>query len=689
MKEIKREENFWGIASVLFLFLTVSILLLLFWGRGALYLLQEGVFSMAEAQYEDYKRQNGMTYLERLESDTQLKTEELSEKPYVKAYADPADGLSRDSSTNVLSQELAGQIAKYIIYLHEQDEDNTNLKEFAEQYGIEYAVFLAGGRRMYGNLPVSEETYAWKCRCLMFDKETGYYAERYVVKLRAMDKGKFEYLYAVKQRLITMWVNDRELVLKCALLSFTFSGLVFLVLLVMVIRLGRKKQSLLARVPIEIMAGGCGFLVYVEWRRAVAELELVCEVLILKDSRTDLWQEMNPLIWPVLESVMCTLFLLFHLLRRLQDAGWYRHSLVYMTIRLGMHLLREWKKMLMELTMTRKAFAAALVISLAEGGVLILLFRTHAYVYFALGLWALEKAILLPLLMKYIAAVLKLEKAAGQIADGDTQCRLETAELPVLLRGFGEDLNDMAGSVSKAVEQKMQSERLKTELITNVSHDIKTPLTSIINFSDLISKENTDNAKITEYAEHLHHQSSRLKKLIEDLMEASKASTGNLEVHLEPCDIKVLLGQCLGEFEARLGEMELELIVQQSEKELRILADTRMLWRVFENLMNNICKYAQKETRVYLSAEEAKDRVRITFKNVSRYALNVPPKELMERFVRGDLSRHTEGSGLGLSIVSSLMELQGGKLTLLTDGDLFKAILEFPVFDGENEVDYE
>ena len=162
-------------------------------------------------------------------------------------------------------------------------------------------------------------------------------------------------------------------------------------------------------------------------------------------------------------------------------------------------------------------------------------------------------------------------------------------------------------------------------------------------------------------------------------MEASKATTGNLEVHLAPCDARVLLGQCLGEYESRLKEKGLELVIKQSEEPLRIMADPRMLLRVFDNLIGNICKYAQKDTRVYLSAERAADNARISFKNVSKYALDVAPEELLERFVRGDLSRHTEGNGLGLSIVSSLMELQGGKISLDADADLFKVTLEFPL----------
>jgi len=233
--------------------------------------------------------------------------------------------------------------------------------------------------------------------------------------------------------------------------------------------------------------------------------------------------------------------------------------------------------------------------------------------------------------------------------------------------------------MSSAVEERMKSERMKTELITNVSHDIKTPLTSIINYSDLIAKETDDPAKVREYTEVLTRQSVRLKKLIEDLIEASKASTGNLEVLLAPCESNVLLSQAAGEYEAKMKEHNLELVVSQPDHPVMIMADGRRLWRVFDNLLNNICKYAQEGTRVYLSLTETSSGAEISFKNTSRQQLNITADELKERFVRGDSSRNTEGNGLGLSIAQSLTELQKGTMELCVDGDLFKVTLKFPM----------
>ena len=190
-----------------------------------------------------------------------------------------------------------------------------------------------------------------------------------------------------------------------------------------------------------------------------------------------------------------------------------------------------------------------------------------------------------------------------------------------------------------------------------------------------------DQVKIREYAQVLLRQSGRLKKLLEDLLEASKATTGNLEVTLEPCQVGVLLSQAVGEYQQRMEEKGLNLIVRTSEEEVKIMADGRRLWRIFDNLLNNICKYAQEKSRVYLSVETAGERVLVIFRNMSKFPLDISADELEERFVRGDKSRHMEGKGLGLSIAKSLVELQNGRMDIVTDGDLFKVILDFPVYD--------
>ena len=304
-------------------------------------------------------------------------------------------------------------------------------------------------------------------------------------------------------------------------------------------------------------------------------------------------------------------------------------------------------------------------------------------VLWALGLypvfWVVAHLAMIPLFLYVVSMLHTLRAAARRMADGDLTGHVDTSHLHSICKEHAEDLNHIADGMTIAVEERLKSERMKTELITNVSHDIKTPLTSIINYASLISAEPSENEKITEYAKVLVRQSDRLKRLIEDLVEASKASTGNLEVHLAPCDAGVFIEQAFGEYEEKLEDAGLTLVTIKPEEEIRIMADGRRMWRVFDNLMNNICKYAQRGTRVYLMLELIDDQAVVSFKNISKDPLNVSAEELMERFVRGDASRNTEGNGLGLSIARSMTELQGGTLTLSVDGDLFKAVLKFPV----------
>ncbi|MBQ8518534.1 MAG: HAMP domain-containing histidine kinase, partial [Agathobacter sp.] len=265
---------------------------------------------------------------------------------------------------------------------------------------------------------------------------------------------------------------------------------------------------------------------------------------------------------------------------------------------------------------------------------------------------------------------------------GDMSQPIDTSRMFWKFKEHGESINKVSEGIALAVEERMKSEHFKTELITNVSHDIKTPLTSIINYVDLIKKEDVQDEKLQEYVDVLDRQSARLKKLIEDLMEASKASTGNLTVNLEECDVEVLLTQIIGEFEEKLQKNQLAVVVEKPDVPVKMMADGRHIWRVLDNLLNNACKYSLPGSRVYVSLKAEKREAVIVFKNISKEALNIPSDELMERFVRGDSSRNTEGSGLGLSIAQSLTELMQGTMKLEIDGDLFKVTLRFPILEN-------
>lgn len=306
---------------------------------------------------------------------------------------------------------------------------------------------------------------------------------------------------------------------------------------------------------------------------------------------------------------------------------------------------------------------------------------SNSYYYDSLlpAFWVISRAVL-TIVILYLASSLRLLQKEGQaIADGQTDYKGKPIPrwLPALKK-HEENLQSIQLGIQKAVDEQTRTERMKTELITNVSHDIKTPLTSIVNYVDLLEKEDIQPEKAKEYVDVLNRQAARLKKLTEDLVEASKASSGSLPVHLAPTDVNVLLSQLAGDYLEKLEAAQLEPIFRPAPSQPVIQADGQLLSRVLGNLFSNICKYAMPGTRVYFESAADENTVSLTFKNISKYELNIPAEELMARFVRGDRSRHTEGSGLGLSIAQSLTELQGGTFRLEIDGDLFKAVVTFP-----------
>lgn len=414
-----------------------------------------------------------------------------------------------------------------------------------------------------------------------------------------------------------------------------------------------------------------------------------CLIAMVEETR-DVWQ----MVFTVLAVVVgATLFLgaCMSTAVRIKKRELLKNTVVFYLIQFAVKMIKKvWQgiikfirwngELLRNYTIVRKTVLLVAGVTLVEL-FFIVLAVSYSYTYDGalIIFWIVEKLVLVPSCLYFAISLKKLQAGGEALAKGNLSFVTDTKGLVWDLKKHGENLNSIATGMAIAVEDRLKSERMKTELITNVSHDIKTPLTSIINYASLIGNEPCENQKITEYSEVLLRQSERLKRLIEDLVEASKASTGNLEVNLAPCDASVFLSQAAGEYEEKLTNAELQLVTKDCDGELRIMADGRRMWRVFDNLMNNICKYAQSGTRVYLTLEKIGNEAVFTFKNTSREALNVSEEELMERFVRGDASRHTEGNGLGLSIAKSMAELQNGSLQLVIDGDLFKAILKFPI----------
>ena len=306
---------------------------------------------------------------------------------------------------------------------------------------------------------------------------------------------------------------------------------------------------------------------------------------------------------------------------------------------------------------------------------LVSLFYTGIAIILLIGfwIWAYYQ------IKKYILEQEKIKNALKDIYEGKSNdVHLNESELKGALKEMAIYVNDIASGFSNAINESLKSERLKTELITNVSHDIKTPLTSIINYVDLLKKENIQDEKVKEYIDILDKKSQRLKKLTEDLVEASKVSSGNVKLNLENINIKELFNQTIGEFKDRFEEKNLIIETTIPNDNIKINADSRYLYRIIENLFSNITKYALEGSRVYIDIIEKGKIVDISIKNISKDKLNISSDELMQRFVRGDKSRYTEGSGLGLSIAKSLTELQGGTFDIIIDGDLFKVHIIWP-----------
>ncbi len=303
----------------------------------------------------------------------------------------------------------------------------------------------------------------------------------------------------------------------------------------------------------------------------------------------------------------------------------------------------------------------------AQGGVYLILLAVGCLAVYVLCLYAAY-------------AIRVLQKSGEELSRGNLSYKTDTRKLRSVFREQAENLNAIGDGMEAAVAEKMKSEHFKTELITNVSHDIKTPLTSIINYADLLSKEELS-GKAREYTEILLRQSARLKKLTEDLVEASKATTGNLSCNPERLSVCQIVRQSLGEYEERLEAAGLQVRTTIPEGDLYAMVDGRLLWRVLENLYSNATKYALSGTRVYLVVTEDDGRVCISMKNISREPLTVDGEELTERFVKGDASRSSEGSGLGLNIARSLVELQHGTFRVTCDGDLFRCDISFAIVE--------
>ncbi|OKZ60839.1 MAG: hypothetical protein BHV96_01305 [Clostridium sp. CAG:354_28_25] len=422
--------------------------------------------------------------------------------------------------------------------------------------------------------------------------------------------------------------------------------------------------SWLDKIPLEILFFGYCLLFFVE-----AALLVMCLSVISVD--VNLCVMLIMLVGYF--SVLSALYGAGTLLKRIKAHTFFKNSITYRILK---WLIQKYKNVKNIISSNKNL-----------GGKIALYFIGIVTVSILIGLIFKEFGILLDIvfwiwcyykIMKEVDKFKQIHDATEKIYKGDTNIKLDESLYIGVLKELAIYINDIAGGFSNAIKESLKSERLKTELITNVSHDIKTPLTSIINYVDLLKQENIQNEKAKEYIEVLDNKSQRLKKLIEDLVEASKASSGNIKINKEVLNVKELLNQVTGEFEDKFNSRGLNIISKLPEKTVYIKADSRYLYRVLENIYSNVAKYAEENTRVYIDCIlEEENTVAIYVKNISKDELNISADELMQRFVRGDKSRNTEGSGLGLSIAKSLTELQDGTFNIYLDGDLFKVAIKF------------
>lgn len=385
-------------------------------------------------------------------------------------------------------------------------------------------------------------------------------------------------------------------------------------------------------------------------------------------------------VW-ILCLVNVVIGLVMSISARIKQGSLFKNTLIFKTVRLAFKLLCLLGRAVAKLFTALPTVWGILLIMAANAFVdyVVLLLAYEWEWEAAIPLCVVKNLCLIAAAAYSSFAMRRLQRGGQAIAGGELTYRVDTRALIGGFKRHAESLNGISAGMATAVDQRLKSERMKTELITNVSHDIKTPLTSIINYASLIGGAECTLPEHKEYSEVLVRKSEHLKRLLDDLVEISKANSGVLDVDLAPCEAGVLLTQVAGEFEERCRASGLTLVTSQPGESLSIMADSRRIWRIFENLMSNACKYSLAGSRVYLSLERNGNEAVFVFRNTSAAELNISPDELMERFVRGDSSRTAEGSGLGLSIARSLTELQNGRMDIVIDGDLFKVTLRFPV----------
>ena len=481
------------------------------------------------------------------------------------------------------------------------------------------------------------------------------------ISKKLIDSNPFEYGYSYYQQIVNKYEKCLELGIPMGLLSLIF----FVVYMIMNFKLPKTKREFwnyYNKIPLEVIV-------------TLLSIDIALIVTIAEEPNAFVNQF-------CIIPIFILLFYFILIIKQLSNferkrdffkTSWCVKVIIWLLKKMksGIKEMRNTIKQNKDFDLTKKIVTVAILCVVAE---FIVLTMSGSWIEFfvLIILFGIQLWFLIYFVNK-LGYLNEIMKGVHRIKEGEINYKIEEKN-DIYFSSLANDINNISQGLENSIEQRIKSERMKSELITNVSHDLKTPLTSIINYVELIKKEeNIQPEYLKDYVQVLDKKSKRLKILIEDLFEASKASTGNIELELVRLDLKQLLQQSIGELEDKLEEANLSLRVNLTEEDTYVLADGRRLYRVFENLLCNISKYSLKNTRVYIDVTKEDGKIITTMKNISSYELNFDPDEIMERFKRADESRNTEGSGLGLAIARDLVSLQGGKMSIEIDGDLFKA----------------
>ena len=570
------------------------------------------------------------------------------------------------SESKIILNEMRG--IEYFIKNNTTGEITTNtdyktLNDFKENASGYYQAKFENNNlvnRKIGNTeykPISRYFYYAENQAIDVNDDIDAYIS---ISKKLIDSNPFEYGYSYYQQIVNKYEKCLELGIPMGLLSLIF----FVVYMIMNFKLPKTKREFwnyYNKIPLEVIV-------------TLLSIDIALIVTIAEEPNAFVNQF-------CIIPIFILLFYFILIIKQLSNferkrdffkTSWCVKVIIWLLKKMksGIKEMRNAIKQNKDFDLTKKIVTVAILCVVAE---FIVLTMSGSWIEFfvLIMLFGIQLWFLIYFVNK-LGYLNEIMKGVHRIKEGEINYKIEEKN-DIYFSSLANDINNISQGLENSIEQRIKSERMKSELITNVSHDLKTPLTSIINYVGLIKKEeNIQPEYLKDYVQVLDKKSKRLKILIEDLFEASKASTGNIELELVRLDLKQLLQQSIGELEDKLEEANLSLRVNLTEEDTYVLADGRRLYRVFENLLCNISKYSLKNTRVYIDVTKEDGKIITTMKNISSYELNFDPDEIMERFKRADESRNTEGSGLGLAIARDLVSLQGGKMSIEIDGDLFK-----------------